>query len=217
MTSENYLLQVASDLNEHKKRSRIGIYDQNILCEDCEKEFSLLDDYGAKVLLVQRHLVEIKDPDSQEILAYRVEGAEIDFDKLRRFFLSIAYRAHLSSVKFFQKINLGPYEKIFFNIIFKGVTDNSLCIFLQYVSSDELEKIAKNSLLDPHLTRIDGINFLKFYLGSGFVLYVKVDKRPAPDPFNLLSLGVQSRIFMIAGDFTKEIDLLKKIILTRKK
>lgn len=45
------LLVVGSGPDGVPKRAPIGVYDANILCDACEDKFSILDDYGAKILI----------------------------------------------------------------------------------------------------------------------------------------------------------------------
>ena len=40
---------ISNVANTYPKRSPIGVYDQNILCEDCETMFSQVDDYNKPV------------------------------------------------------------------------------------------------------------------------------------------------------------------------
>jgi hypothetical protein len=40
-----------------------------------------------------------------------------------------------------------------------------------------------SGILNPHTHRFAGINCIMFYL-SGFVAYIKVDRRPPPDLFS---------------------------------
>ena len=51
--SESPLI-VSGSAKFYPKRSPIGVYDQYILCEECEKKFGVVDDYGIKVFLAQR-------------------------------------------------------------------------------------------------------------------------------------------------------------------
>lgn len=52
-------------------------------------------------------------------------------------------------------------------------------------------------MLDPHPEKYDGISFCRFYL-SGFVAYVKVDKRPIPSFLTELQLQ-EGRPLIVLG------------------
>ena len=72
--------------NGYPKKSHIGVYDKEILCNVCEKKFQLWDDYGQKLLLQE------SDQLTPRIYHGKVVGYEInefDYSRLKLFFLSI--------------------------------------------------------------------------------------------------------------------------------
>jgi hypothetical protein len=89
------------------KRVRKGIYDKTILCRECEDNFAPWDDY-AQSLLLQR----LKDT---RALWHGGEIAGLafpnyDYTKLKLFFISVLWRASVSTQRFYEKIQLGPFE-----------------------------------------------------------------------------------------------------------
>jgi hypothetical protein len=42
---------ITNTVGQYPKRAPIGVYDEGILCGDCENSFQAIDDYGIKVLL----------------------------------------------------------------------------------------------------------------------------------------------------------------------
>jgi hypothetical protein len=68
------------------------------------------------------------------------------------------------------------------------------------------------AMLDPHKTRFDGINYCQFYI-TGFVLYIKVDKREPPDFLKDLCLKRDPPFWIISRDLNKSKDgkIIKEI------
>jgi hypothetical protein len=88
-----------------------GNFDKHILCLECEKKFSPLDAYGWKLLGNPDLTKPIFSHSSMgTVQAYCVTGC--DTDKLRKFILSVLWRASVSSIEFYGYVRLGPkYER----------------------------------------------------------------------------------------------------------
>jgi hypothetical protein len=89
------------------KRAPAGIYDPQLVCENCERLFSRFDDYAQRLLLTNREAAKPIYLEKQAI-AYVYE--QYDYKDLKLFFLSLLWRASESSHCFYQHIKLGPHE-----------------------------------------------------------------------------------------------------------
>lgn len=109
------VVEITSSEEVHPKKRPIGIYDKNILCYECEKKFDKWDDYGYKLLY--------EGSSERKIILNNNDGLFVeyydnyDYFKLKRFFLSVLWRAGVSTDKFFSHVKLGPYLKKIQNII----------------------------------------------------------------------------------------------------
>ena len=61
------------------------------------------------------------------------------------------------------------------------------------------------AMLDPHKKRFDGINYCQFYI-TGFVVYIKVDKREPPGFLRELCLKKDPPFWIILRDLNKSKD-----------
>lgn len=182
---------------EYPRKSPIGVYDENILCCDCEKRFQVIDDYAQGLL--------IKDESNQEVLKYNgnVAGYKIkryDYTLLKLFFVSILWRASVSGHDFYNKIELGPFEDKAKQLIWNcspGGFEEFPCILAKF-TDENIGKI----FLDPHRERWNGVNFNRFYF-YGYVLYIKVDKRPIPDFFKPFVIRENKPLIIIGRDINK--------------
>ena len=73
--------------------------------------------------------------------------------------------------------------------------------------------IVPRQFFDPHHERPDGINYLRFYLGT-FVAYIKVDQRPSPKPFSQFLLAPGQPLKIIGRDSWKsqEFSIMRDIL-----
>ncbi|MFG6489746.1 hypothetical protein ACG04R_23925 [Roseateles sp. BYS78W] len=91
------------ELGRYRKKSWLGFYDPEILCSSCDNRLSILDEYGAQVLLTSFDEPARFHRDSVgRIVA--IDAAHVDRDRILRFFVSILWRAALS--------RKGPYRNV---------------------------------------------------------------------------------------------------------
>jgi hypothetical protein len=62
------------------------------------------------------------------------------------------------------------------------------------------DKLGQNTMMDPHRQRFDNVNYYQFYM-AGYIVYIKVDKRPAPKPQSVVCLKPDNRLCVVLRDF----------------
>lgn len=107
------MINANKPLKSAGKFYQAGVYDSEILCEDCERKFSDFDNYGWQILGNLSLTNSVDDIDGT--FAYRVD---CDTDKIRRFLLSVLWRASVSRLEFYSRVTLGPYEARIKNRLF---------------------------------------------------------------------------------------------------
>lgn len=175
MKSDSRPLEIRSNITgEYKRRSHVGIYDNTILCGECEELFQKYDDYAQRLLL--------PDPKEAEYIL-NAKGEEegcklnnVNYNYLKLFFLSILWKASVSTRKEFSKVSAGPFEEELKRMIQAGDPGKQDVFSITVTRFNDY--LGKIFLLDPHKIRIDELNYYIFYLGAGYKIYVKVDKRP---------------------------------------
>jgi len=171
---EKTLLLISNRAGVHKKKAPIGVYDETILCRECEDRFEHIDDYAAKVLVNNDGIEKIRS--NGEVTAYRLN--EVDTDLIKLFVISLLWRASISRQDFYKKVNLGPLEQKAKDLVWEGSTGNRHDFSFVLAKFDDTEKISK-VILEPHSERWFGRKYYRFYIAS-YVLYVKVDSQNTP-------------------------------------
>jgi hypothetical protein len=197
---------------EYPKRAPIGVYDKNILCEDCEKNFGDWDNYAQDILDIKPKNGLLLMENSQ-FVGYKVKRYR--YDLLKLFFISLLWRASVSGRTFYSKINLGPLEHIAKKFIENrdpGTAEDFS------VTLAKFDHFLGETILDPDRKKIEGLNYYRFYLG-GYIAYIKADKRR--------SLGLHADLMMKPGEpliivhrdlnQSKELPLIQNIVLSANK
>jgi hypothetical protein len=157
------------------KRAPIGVYDTTILCGPCDNVFSPWDKHAQDVLLRDFSKNRVIY-DGSAVIGWTIE--EFDYKLLKLFFVSLLWRASVSTHEFYRRIDLKPFEQQMRDMILAGDPGAPETFAVTLARFDHP---AYRGVFDPHRERFgDGINYVRFYL-SGFVAHLKVDRRPPPD------------------------------------
>lgn len=174
---ENTLKIISNTPGEYAKKAPIGVYDTAILCRNCEKVFAKYDDYGARVLLNKDNLLPIEI--NGNTIGYRLVG--IDTSLIKLFFVSVLWRASVSTMPFYQKVSLGKLEAIAKQMVWESDASSAHTfsfVLAKFSGEDSINK----AMLDPHPERWFGVLYYRFYL-AGYVLYIKASSSPTPYKF----------------------------------
>jgi len=188
------------------KRAPIGVYDPTILCECCEPLFGQWDGYAQQLLGDDSKSFSPIRMGAQ-VVGYEIE--EFRYELLKLFFISLLWRASVSTHPFYSRISLGPYETIASNLL-HGRDPGSKDFFA--VTLARFDHPLGKTIFDPHPEKWAGVNYCRFYLGS-YVAYIKVDKRKPPEPLShfVMAPGQPLRIIVRTIERSPELLLIESI------
>lgn len=204
---QNPPMMLTNTPGKYPKKMPIGVYDKNILCDECEKIFGAWDEY-AQQLLTDEPLHGETILYGTQCIGWRV--TEYDYTKLKLFFISLLWRASVSKQDFYRKVNLGSFEEKAKELIAQKNPGTSEEFGVTLAKFDHP---LSSAMLDPHLEKISGVNYHRFYLAS-YVAYIKVDKRKAPESLSDLLLKEGQPLIIINRDFinSAELQLMHSIV-----
>jgi len=197
----------------YPKKAPIGVYDTGILCEECEKGFQEWDDYAIRVLV--NELDTFKPiSDGQKTVAYYLE--KYDYKKLKLFFISVLWRASVSTQVFYEKVNLGPWEDAAKNHILNenpGSEHEFSTLLSLFISKAGRDKLAR-TMMDPYRERWEHVNAYRVYF-AGIVAYIKVDKRQLPNSLSKLMLKDANPLHIVCRDLESSNDVNAMIAVVK--
>jgi len=201
---------------KYKRRSYTGIYDNTILCSDCERLFQNFDDYAQRLLLPNPKGAEYILNQKGETRGFKLNA--VNYDYLKLFFLSVLWRASVSNREEFVKVDTGPFEEELKRMI-KSRNPGTQDDFSVVVSRFN-DYLGKRFLMNPHKAKITGLNYYIGYLGAGYKFYIKVDSGPQLGELSALILKPSQPFYIpFLEEFSesKELNLLKEIVMKNKK
>lgn len=200
-TDGTALIEVASN-SPHIKRRPIGYYEK-LLCEDCENLTARWDDAGIKFFQKTGNWKKVSN------LAY-YEVEDYDYSQLKLFFMSILWRASVSTHPIFSEVKLGGFQQRLLKLLQQSnpsdPDDFGVVLFKYAESENELEKI----ILGPTRYKPNGINHYRFKLNE-FVFNIKVDKQPFTPNQKLFSLKKTPPLLIVEVEHSQSRELKNMI------
>lgn len=187
-SSSQYLVTPLKE--EFPRRRPIGIYDQNLVCLECEQIWNDYDTYSCELLSNQ---FQGKLNEYEGFKWYVIDS--YNYSNLKLFFMSLLWRASASKEKFFNEVSIGckfdgEIRDSLRNRNPKTYQDFSVVI----LRSDKF--VGEHSIIDnPIRKRLDEVNFYKFYVGEFFV-WIKVDRQKLPLWFEPFVLKPNSKLLI---------------------
>lgn len=155
-------------------RSQKGLYDGSILCQECDNEILGIYDKEAINLLINN----INKYETTSLLQkaynekhYTIPCAEFNYARLRKFFVSLIWRASITTNETFEMINLGKYEQVALDILNDVSDDYNLFATIIFKLAPTLNY--SDSVFTAK-RRIDHTVIYEFYFG-GYCVCIYID------------------------------------------
>ena len=197
---------------EFTKRSEKGVYDE-FICLDCEKRFEKYDDYAAKILIHGRHKF-IPLYEKGRIIAFQLE--KYNYELLKLFFISVLWKASVSTHSFYSRVSIGPYEKCAKSMIERNDpgTENDFSTLLSCWQITQKKRFLLQSMMDPFKEKWDAINSYRFYFAD-IVCSIKTDKRNFIKPMSEIMLKPDRPLYLICRNLENSSDYRAMLSVAR--
>ncbi len=188
---------------DYVKKSRIGLYDDSLLCASCDQILGRLDEYGKDILLTS--IPKILNTGNDIFIL-----TNVDINKLITFFLSVLWRCSISKRPETRDVSIGAkFEGKIRRLLYQdnGSLDDFAVVISRY---NYLNDNYKKMVILPTYLKMDGINFYYVYFPNGYKVLIKVDSRPQPPQLNSLTLTAGNPAYVVkAGYFEATLEYIK--------
>jgi hypothetical protein len=186
--SNNHVLQLG-ETGSRKAKRQLGLADKNILCSGCDGIIGDADKYAIE--FARRFLIPTGARDYSV-----VPLPELDCDKIRKFAVSVVWKASISTLPSFADIGLGPYELMAQSLIFDGKNIDEYAQLHVQINALHLPKGDASSFITyPIRVRNENGPYFIFVAG-GFQFLVRFGNRPFVNGKN----QIFSRMLAIRSD-----------------
>ena len=175
------MVLVSKDL--HAKRLQTGQYDDKILCADCDNKFAPWEDDTADLLVRAGAYDQFRQAKPGENF-YTIQ--DYDYASLKLCLLSILWKMSVSDRDVFKDVRLGKFEATIRRMLLDknpGRTDEFPMAICRLVG-----ELDSSTLRPTRPIKDEGVNAYELGL-PGYVAFIKVDKRPTPQPIGDLTLA----------------------------
>ncbi len=175
---------------KNSRRIPAGIWDDSILCQDCERLFSPYDNYAKEFFFDEfEKFSKQKEGEKGGV----IEVSQYDYKNLKLFCLSLLWRCSVSKKMEFEMVNVGKkYEAQLKKMILNddpGIFSDFPIMFTIYK-----EEFNEKSLIAPYRLRIKDYNAYRFFLGK-FGFQVKVDQQSFPKELNEVFINTRGPLY----------------------
>ena len=189
--------------------SPVGEYDATIVTAEGEAYFSEPDAYACECLVRRGQNANLYHDGVSPLC---IEIADFDYPKLKMFFLSLLWRAGVTSRPLFRHVELGPHEeRIRQMILAKDPGDSHAYSVILGIHRDTPPYGLPMLEPEPHCDDT-GTRFYRFSLGH-LIACIKVDQQPYGPMWEDFVLSPNAPLrFIILDDFTSS-PLYKNLVL----
>jgi len=185
-----------SHKSDFAKKSHTGVYDELLVCAECETKFGPYDDYGFEFFKL-KGAAPLVSPDNLERLVWQ---SPVDYTKLKLFVLSILWRASASDRPECASAKLGRFEETIREMIESGnagPADRFPVLLQRYDQGQDSTPVSL-----PHRARIEveGVNFYKTEL-AGCAIWVVIDERKLISTLKEASLAPGKPALVMVMDY----------------
>lgn len=174
---------------------RVGFWDDQILCAECDGILGSLDNYGGDIFLNKEPEL-IKGAEKEK--AFVING--VDIPRLKLFILSVLWRCSITKLKEFRKSKLPEkfereLREMLINQDSGGVNDYSIVIMR--FDYNQNNKSFSKYMQTPVRHRVNHINYIMLYLANGYKILIKTDKRNQQEDLIPVSLSIDKPVFVL--------------------
>ena len=136
-----------------------------LLCQECELKFSKYENYTRGILWGGKSiLIKHGNP---------IIMSEIDYPTFKLFQLSLLWRASISTLDFFQNVQLGPVEeRIRLMLLNEDPGDDTTypCMIILFLRDESIP--LQDLIMAPSRLKMHGHTVYRFVMGGGFWVWV---------------------------------------------
>lgn len=186
------LLIVGTNMGR-KRRAPAGIYDQNILCRDCDNRLGEYDDYGLTFSTSQALV------DHPSLVGW--SASKVDQQKLKLFCMSYIWRASITDRPEFKGVALGEKHELALKKMIKDGNAGNVDDFSTIISKFNNNNENYGAILFPAKTRLGSIRYYEGFMPYLYKFWIKIDSQVDQD-MRTISLGATDPLFVAdKGDF----------------
>jgi hypothetical protein len=148
-------------LNRMDNYVQSGLFDDNILCSDCDGKLSVFDNHAVDILRLLGTAHEVIDRKANRFTVTRSNG--MNHEHLALFGAAVVWRASISSYRELSQFTLGNNAAWFRDMLFYQSTEVPTVLIARLVGASALtHEAAMTAQLYPQRIKIRGISLARF-------------------------------------------------------
>ncbi|SEW57448.1 hypothetical protein [Chitinophaga arvensicola] len=175
LRDNNGAIMLAHFDNDEQSRLTPSPFDKNILCEKCDNDrLGKLDKYAAEFLVQNLH-PRIRRPKQifgrDEIIEHKI--ADVDYKMLKLFLLSVLWRSHVTSLPFFDKVDIGEHAESIKKMILENDPGNEDTFPIYIISIINITGEPLNGIVIPEAAKSNDLHICRLMFG-GVIFFIQL-------------------------------------------
>jgi hypothetical protein len=186
--------EIHVDLDTKNRFSQQGVREP-LLCDSCEQHFSKFERYASLVL-----------NSGFELTVRRIEGIlhfeGVEYNQFKLFALSILWRASVSTLDFFEEVNLGSHEEIIREMLLSGESckESDYPFLLSPILHEN--EIQEALIVKPTLSAVEKNDAYRFVFGGIAWVFI-ISANQVPEVVVQASISESGVLKMLPWQMTK--------------
>jgi hypothetical protein len=155
-----------------------SLFDENILCSDCDGRLNLFDDHAIEIIRLLGTAHEAITSQANSFTVTRISG--INHEQLALFAAAVVWRTSVSKYRELSEFTLGNNEAWFRDMIFRRSTDIPTVLAARLVDRSAIpDETAAGALQYPVRVRLRGVSAARFVV-RGLIFLVQTTRAVNP-------------------------------------
>lgn len=163
-------IEVVDMLRGNVIRGQKG-YRERLLCRECESHLNRYERHARRLFI---------DPLPVKVSKLRRNHGNLEYARSKLFFLSVLWRASISTLEIFKHVQLGPHEERVRQMVFNNDPGEAetypTMLWVLNFNGEQL----RDFIVEPTHMRVEGRKCYRFVMG-GFVILIFVSSETIPD------------------------------------
>lgn len=169
-----------------------GVYEGNLLCSACDNNVinGNYETYIADILFGKNNSIKCKNKKTIDLETIEVEN--LDYKKVKNFFLSILFRCDICTFEEFNDIKLGVYRDKIRKIVYENLFTNDLEFQINILKLQEDSNFAQ-LIVQPFRSKIESQTLYSFLL-KGYLIIINFKENKTSKTMKLQRLTEDGKI-----------------------
>ncbi len=207
LDKENTMVKLNINNPKLNKINRSGVYEGGLLCQQCESLLSKYESYASDVFYGSKVTARV-NLTYKFLSEHLLKINNIDYLKMKLFFISILWRCHISKDEAFKNVNLGKIAEKIRLMVLNGIPGNAKEYEIKIIIY-QIPEIPSKSMIPPKKINLSPIEYHLIHIND-MSIFINTSNKIDNDYFKSAGLYENNTLVLYIGKDSKAKELFQK-------